>query len=932
MSRYNKYLHEIKERKALNLHPKPIEDAELLNEIILNIKDKNNKNRSESLRFLIYNVLPGTTDAANVKSKFLKDIILRKYMIEEISSDFAFELLSHMKGGTSIEVLLDLALGADNKIAKKALNVLKTQVFLYEADMERIDKAYKKGNLIANELLRSYLKAEFFTKIPEIPEEIEVVTYVAGIGDISTDLLSPGADAHSRADRELHGQSIFDHDKDQQKALLKLQKEYPDKRIMLIAEKGTMGVGSSRMSGVNNVALWIGKKASKYVPFINIAPIVAGTNGVSPIFMTTVDVTGGIGLNLKNWEKTYDKKGNLILNEGGDPVLKQKFSVDTGTLLTINTKSKKLYFKENEIMDLSSSFTPQKLEFMRVGGSYSIVFGKKLQTFAANTLKIDIPNVFAPFNELYHNKQGLTAVEKIFNKNTLGTSGKILHAGSYTRVKVNIVGSQDTTGLMTSQELEMMAAKVISPTIDGAYQSGCHTASVWDIASQENIPKLMKFMNDFGLITGRDPKSKYHPLTDVIHKVLNDLTVDDWSIIIGGDSHTRMSKGVAFGADSGTVALALATGEVSMPIPESVKVTFKGKMHDHMDFRDVVHATQTQMLKEFGGENVFQGRVIEVHIGTLPSDQAFTFTDWTAEMKAKASICISEDNTLIQSLQIAIRRIQSMIDQGMDNSNKVLQNLIEKANNRIIEIKSGKKASIKPDENAKYYAEFTVDLDIIDEPMIADPDVNNEDTSKRYTHDTIRGLSHYKGKKKIDLGFVGSCMVHKGDIKIVARMLRNLEETHGKVEFKAPLVLTAPTYNIINELKEEGDWEILQKYSGFEFDDLAPKNNARTKYDNILYLERPGCNLCMGNQEKAEKGDTVMATSTRLFKGRVVKDSDRKKGESLLSSTPVAVLSAILGRTPTLEEYKVAVNGIELTKFAPPLKKMTSKLGHMISY
>tara|TARA_Y100001958_G_scaffold158430_1_gene156254 strand:+ start:1 stop:1458 length:1458 start_codon:yes stop_codon:yes gene_type:complete len=485
---------------------------------------------------------------------------------------------------------------------------------------------------------------------------------------------------------------------------------------------------------------------------------------------------------------------------------------------------------------------------------------------------------------------------------------------------------------MTSQELEMMAAKVISPTIDGAYQSGCHTASVWDIASKENIPKLMKFMNDFGLITGRDPNNNYHPLTDVIHKVLNDITVDDWSIIIGGDSHTRMSKGVAFGADSGTVALALATGETSMPIPESVKVTFKGKMQDHMDFRDVVHATQSQMLKEFGGENVFQGRVIEVHIGTLHSDQAFTFTDWTAEMKAKASICISEDNTLIQSLQIAIERIQSMIDKGMDNSKQVLKSLVNKANSRIKEIKSGKKPSIKPDKNAKYYAELTVDLEIIDEPMIADPDVNNEDSSKRYTHDTIRELSYYKGKKKIDLGFVGSCMVHKGDIKIVAKMLRNLEEIHGKVEFKAPLILTAPTYNIIEELKEEGDWEILQKYSGFEFDDSAPKNIARTEYDNILYLERPGCNLCMGNQEKAEKGDTVMSTSTRLFKGRVVKDSDKKKGESLLSSTPVVVLSAIMGRIPTLDEYKIAIKGIKLTKFKPPLKLMTSKPNHLISY
>ena len=206
--------------------------------------------------------------------------------------------------------------------------------------------------------------------------------------------------------------------------------------------------------------------------------------------------------------------------------------------------------------------------------------------------------------------------------------------------------------------------------------------------------------------------------------------------------------------------------------------------------------------------------------------------------------------------------------------------------------------------------------------MIADPDVNNVDISKRYTHDTIRPISFYKAKKKVDLGFVGSCMVHKGDIKIVAQMLRNLEEVRGDVKFKAPLVVAAPTYNIIDELKAEGDWEILQKYSGFEFDDLAPKSKARKSYQNILYLERPGCNLCMGNQEKAAMGDTVLATSTRLFQGRVVGDSPQKKGESLLGSTPVVVLSAILGRTPTLKEYKDAVNGISLTKFSPPKSKL----------
>ena len=932
MNLYYEYLEEIKERKIQNLDPKPIDSAELLNEIIAQIKDINHKHREDSLHFFIYNVLPGTTSAALVKANFLKDIILGLISVKEIVPDFAFDLLSHMKGGPSINVLLDLALGDDSYISNCAAKVLKSQVFLYEADTKRLEIAYKEGNVIAKEIIESYSRAEFFTKLPQLPDEIKIVTFVAGVGDISTDLLSPGSDAHSRSDRQLHGQCMFEHDKKKQKSLLELQKKHPDKRIMLVAEKGTMGVGSSRMSGVNNVALWIGQKASKYIPFINIAPIVAGTNGISPIFLTTVGVTGGIGLDLKNWQKKYDANGNLVLDENDEPVLEQVYSVDTGTVLTINTKTKKLYKDNKELIDVSASFTPQKIEFMRAGGSYAVVFGKKLQSFANQILGNDLQNVYAKSKEIYHDNQGLTAVEKIFNKNAVGTSSAILHAGSYVRVKTDIIGSQDTTGLMTTQELEMMAAKIISPSVQAGYQSGCHTASVWDAKSKENIPKLMQFMHNFGLITARHPENKYPPLTDVIHKVLNDITIDDWSIIIGGDSHTRMSKGVAFGADSGTVALALATGEVSMPIPESVKVTFKGTMKDHMDFRDVVHATQIQMLKKFKGENVFQGRIIEVHIGTLLADQAFTFTDWTAEMKAKASICISEDNTLIESLNISIDRIKVLIEKGMDNDHHVLQSLIDKANKRIKQIKSGDKPPLKPDENAKYYAEFVVDLDIIDEPMIADPDVHNEDVSKRYTHDTIRNLSFYNGKKNIDLGFVGSCMVHKGDIKIVARMLKNLEEDLGKVSFKAPLVVTAPTYNIIDELKIEGDWEILQKYSGFEFNDLAPKSSARTEYDNILYLERPGCNLCMGNQEKAEKGDSVMSTSTRLFQGRVVKDSERKKGESLLASTPVVVLSAILGRTPTIEEYKTAIRGIQLTRFAPPIKKMTTKPGHLLSY
>ena len=920
MSYYSDYLEEIEVRKNdLGMNPKPIDSAELLSEIIAQIKDVGNEHREASLNLFIYNILPGTTPAAGVKAAFLKDIALSKETVAEISAEFALEQLSHMKGGPSIEVLLDIAL-SDDAQAAAAGEVLKSQVFLYDADSARLADAFKAGNAIAKSILESYSKAEYFTKLDEIPEKINVITYIAGEGDISTDLLSPGNQSHSRADRELHGLCMISPEAQQE--IAEMGKQNPDAKVMLIAEKGTMGVGSSRMSGINNVALWAGEKTSPFIPFINNRPIVAGTNGIAPIFLTTVGVTGGIGLDLKNWVKKTDANGEVVRNENGDPVLEEVYSVATGTVLTIDTKAKKLYSGDQELVDIADAFTPQKVEFMKAGGSYAVTFGKKLQTFAAETLGVEAPAVYAQSKEISIEGQGLTAVEKIFNRNAVGVTSKTpLHTGSDVRVKVNIVGSQDTTGPMTCQELESMAASTISTSVDGAFQSGCHTASVWDNKAKANTPKLMAFMNAFGAITARDPKHVYHSMTDVIHKVLNDITIDDRAIIIGGDSHTRMSKGVAFGADSGTVAIALATGESAMPIPESVKVTFKGSMKPHMDFRDIVHATQAQMLKKFGGENVFQGRVIEVQIGTLLADQAFTFTDWTAEMKAKASICISTDDTLIQSLELAKSRIQIMINKGMENEAGMLQGLIDLADKRIAEVKSGEAPALAPDDNANYYAELVVDLDVIDEPMIADPDVNNEDVSKRYTHDVIRPASYYDGRK-VDLGFVGSCMVHKGDMQIIAAMLRNLEKK-GPITFKAPLVVAPPTYNIVDELKAEGDWELLEKFAGFEFSDENPKEEARTKYENIMYLERPGCNLCMGNQEKAEAGDTVLATSTRLFQGRVVEDTAGKKGESLLGSTPMVVLSCVLGRFPTLEEYKEAVEGINLTTFAPPSEDLS---------
>ena len=225
MNLYEDYLKEIETRKAQGLHPKPIDGSDLLSEVIAQIKDSNNPHRKDSLNFFIYNVLPGTTSAAGVKAKFLKEIILGESTLEEITPEFAFELLSHMKGGASVEMLLDLALGDDADIANQAAKVLKTQVFLYDADTNRLEEAFKADNAIAKELIESYAKAEFFTQLPDIDEKIDVVTFIAGVGDISTDLLSPGGDAHSRSDRELHGQCLFEHNKEMQQELTALKEK-----------------------------------------------------------------------------------------------------------------------------------------------------------------------------------------------------------------------------------------------------------------------------------------------------------------------------------------------------------------------------------------------------------------------------------------------------------------------------------------------------------------------------------------------------------------------------------------------------------------------------------------------------------------------------------------------------------------------------------
>ena len=342
MSVYSDYLDQIEERKKQGLHPAD-RGRHLVEALIANMTDAASEHREASLDFFVRNTLPGHDQRCRRAGALPEGGRAGPERRRRDHRRLRLRAPVPHEGWPSVEVLIDIALGDDAGAAEKAAEVLKTQVFLYEADTDRLAEAHRGGSALATGILESYAKAEFFTELPPVDEIIQVVTYVTAIGDVSTDLLSPGSDAHSRSDRELHGQCLFEHDQEAQARLTELKAQHPDKRVMLVAEKGTMGVGSSRMSGVNNVALWTGIQASPYVPFINIAPIVGGTNGISPIFYTTVGVTGGIGVDLKNWVKTVDADGEVVFDEDGEPVLEQVFSVDTGTVLTINTKTKKLY-------------------------------------------------------------------------------------------------------------------------------------------------------------------------------------------------------------------------------------------------------------------------------------------------------------------------------------------------------------------------------------------------------------------------------------------------------------------------------------------------------------------------------------------------------------------------------------------------------------
>ena len=465
MSFYTEYLAEIEERKTLGLSPKPIEDGALVTELIAQISDTGNEHREQSLQFFIYNTLPGTTSAAVVKAKFLKEIILGSAVVKEISASFALELLSHMKGGPSVEVLLDLALSDDASVARSAADVLKTQFFLYDADMARLEKAFKSGNEIAKDILESYAKAEFFTKLPDIDDEIKVVTYVAAEGDISTDLMSPGNQAHSRADRELHGKCFISEAA--QAEIRALQQQHPDKQVMLIAEKGHHGrrlfahVGHQQrgvVDGQTGQPLRAVRQLSR-----RSSP---GPTGSRRSFSTTVGVTGGIGTRSEELGQETGSDGKVIFNNDGSPVLEEIYSVarDRPDDRTQSTKDSAVEDGKGRTCRRFGTFSPAEGRVHEEPAApMPSSSARRLQTFSRPNLGREAKPA-SPRQGGFPRGPGPDGGRENLQQQCRGTiEGTVLHAGPTPGSKVNIVGSQDTTGPMTVQELEAMAATVHLP-------------------------------------------------------------------------------------------------------------------------------------------------------------------------------------------------------------------------------------------------------------------------------------------------------------------------------------------------------------------------------------------------------------------------------------------------------------------------------------
>ena len=814
------YISHTKERGKEGLPPLPL-TPEQTAELVTFLKDDKKQDLEYALELLINRVPAGVDQSAYVKAAFLNDVAQKKINNSLILPSKAVELLGTMLGGYNVQALIPLL---DSDLAEEASQALSSTILVFDAFHDVVDK-HKAGNIYATKLLQSWANAEWFTNKKEIDHEIKLTVFKVD-GETNTDDLSPAQNAWSRADIPLHAQAMLIN---KMPNGLNIIEDLKKLNNPLVYVGDVVGTGSSRKSAINSLQWYMGNSIP-FIPNKNTGGFVFGGK-IAPIFFNTAE------------------------DSGAYPIECDVSQMNNGDVITLKAHEKIICNDKGQVISTFAHNPLTILDEVRAGGRIPLIIGRGLSDRSAKALDVNKSKVFlSHVTETINKKQGFTLAQKMVGK-ACGVEGVL--PGTYCEPKITSVGSQDTTGAMTRDELKELAC--LGFTADLVMQSFCHTAAYpkpVDIELQHSLPDFISSRGGVSLKPG----------DGVIHSWLNRMILPD-TVGTGGDSHTRFPIGISFPAGSGLVAFAAAMGVMPLDMPESVLVRFKGEMQPGITLRDLVNAIPYQAIQngeltvaKQGKKNVFSGRILEIEgLPDLKVEQAFEFADASAERSANGCTVRLNKEPIIEYLQSNITLMQNLIEQGYEDK-RTLQRRIEGMQNWL-----NNPELMEPDANAKYASIIEIDLNTITEPLIACPN----------DPDNIKTLSEISGNK-IDEVFIGSCMTNIGHYRAAGKVLEN------QGDIKTRLWIAPPTRMDESQLRKEGYYSI--------FDQAG----ART--------ELPGCSLCMGNQARVENEAHVFSTSTRNFDNRMGKDA-----QVYLGSAELAAVCALLGKIPNVSEYHQVV-------------------------
>ena len=830
------YHAKVEERAKIGVVPKPLTVDEVA-EVVSLLQNPPAGSEEELVSLLENRIPPGVDEAAKVKADFLTNVAVGALKSPLISPVRAVELLGTMQGGYNVASLINF-LELD-ELAPAAAKALSHTLLIFDA-FDQVAALADKGNEYAKAVIRSWADAEWFTSRPQLAEKVTLTVFKVP-GETNTDDLSPAPDAWSRPDIPLHAMAMLKNarpgitpDEDGVTGPVSAINALRNKGYPLVYVGDVVGTGSSRKSATNSV-LWFMGNDIPFVPNKRSGGFVFGGK-IAPIFFNTMEDAGAL------------------------PVEMDVTAMNTGDVIDLYPyEGKVTVHGEDKVLSTFSLKTEVLLDEVRAGGRIPLIIGRGLTSKARKYLNLAPSDVFVMPKQVEDNGRGYTLAQKIVGR-ACGVAG--VRPGSYCEPKMTTVGSQDTTGPMTRDELKDLAC--LNFSADLVMQSFCHTAAYpkpVDVVTHDTLPK---FIEERGGVALR-------PGDGVIHSWLNRMVLPD-TVGTGGDSHTRFPMGVSFPAGSGLVAFAAATGVMPLDMPESVLVKFKGTMQPGITLRDLVHAIPLKAIEmglltveKKGKKNIFSGRILEIQgLPDLKVEQAFELADASAERSAAGCTVALNKEPLIEYIQSNITLLNWMIKEGYQSSETLAKRV------KAMEAWLANPELLKADDDAEYAAVIEIDMDEIKEPILCAPN----------DPDDARTLSDVAGQK-IDEVFIGSCMTNIGHYRAAATILEKC-----KNQLPVKLWIAPPTKMDRAEIIHEGLYSVFGKVG--------------------TRCEIPGCSLCMGNQARVADNATVISTSTRNFPNRLGQGAN-----VYLASAELATVASVLGRIPSKEEYLEGVKSLD---------------------